>query len=202
MSARTPTPLSWSPFQQATSRLRLPELFHGLLLAKQTFGKIYSLRQFRHLPAQLRDAFDQFRLIFAGSPGRHGAVPQALREGSPERGKRDHPGEETAHGDDRDEHADHARVHRLTSLCFDSSRSAKSMRSASSATSCRTCCSSFKISSRSAVSMPGLRCSPAIRLEIAHTTGRSTNTNPPTTAISANTSPGFIARSSSPVTVQ
>src|SRR2546427_1288398 len=169
-----PTPLVRGPFQRATSRPRLCQRLAGLLLAEQPFGKIYSLRQFRHLPAQLRDAFDQLRLIFAGSPGGHRAVPQALRERSPEGGEGDHPAEETAYANDRDEHADHARIHRLTSLCFDSSRSAKSMRSASSATSCRTCCSSFKISSRSAVSMPGLRCSPAIRLEIADTTGRST----------------------------
>src|SRR6266550_2848151 len=196
-STCSPTPRIRGPFQGATSRPPFPNLL-DLLLAEQPLGKIYSLRQFRHLPAQLRDAFDQLRLIFAGSAGGHGAVPQALREGSPERGKRDHPGEETTHGDNRDEHADHPRIHRLTSLCFDSSRSAKSMRSASSATSCRTCCSSFKISSRSAGSMPGLRCSPAMRFATAAATGRRTQNVPPKNMKAATASGPFTVRSSWP----
>src|SRR5882762_8296523 len=173
------------PFQRATSRSSLCDLLDGLLLTEQPFGKIYSLRQFRHLPAQLLDAFDQLRLILGGSAGCR-ATLQSLGIGLPDRGKRDHPGEEATHGHDRDHQRKHA-FHQPP-LGFARSRSAKSIRSASSATSSRTCRSSFKISSRSAVSMPGLWCSPAIRLEIADTTGRSTNTNPPTTAISANTS--------------
>src|SRR6266699_515020 len=128
----SPTPLVRGPFQRATSWPRLSDLLDGLLLTEQPLGKIYSLR-----------------LILAGPSRRHRTVPQALRERSSQGRQRDHPGEEAAHGDDRDEHADHTRVHRLTSLCFDSRRSAKSNRSASSATSCRTCCSSFRISMRS-----------------------------------------------------
>src|SRR5438270_713837 len=176
----------------ATSRARLCQLLDGLLLAKQPLGKIYSLRQFRHLPAQLLEAFDQLLVIFGGSPRGHRAVPQPLRQRFPERRKRDHPGEEAAHRDDRDEHADHARIHRLTSLCFESSRSAKSIRSASSATSSRTCCSSLRISSRSAGSIPGLRCSPAMRFATAAATGRSTQNVPPKNMNAATASGPFI----------
>src|SRR6266699_95556 len=131
-STWSPTPRPRGPFQWATLRPWLSKLT-GLILADQPLGKIYSLRQFRHLPAQLFDAFDQFRLIPAGSPGGHGAVPQALRQSFPERGQRNHPGEEAAHGDDRNEQRENV-FHQLP-RGLASSRSAKSIRSASSATS-------------------------------------------------------------------
>src|SRR2546430_6468885 len=114
-----------------------------------------------------------------------------------ERRDGNHPREESAHGDDGDEHADHTRVevhHRLTSLCFASSRSAKSMRSASSVTSCRTCCNSFRISSRSAGSMLGRRCSPAMRLATAAATGRRTQNVPPKNMKAATASGPLIER--------
>src|SRR5256885_333424 len=92
-STCSPTPRIRGPFQRATSRPPLPELLGDLLLTEQPFGKIYSLRQFRHLPAQLLDVFDQLRMVFACSAG-WGTVPQSLGEGLPDRRERNHPGEE------------------------------------------------------------------------------------------------------------
>src|SRR5882762_5616646 len=189
----SPTPPRRSPFQRATSWPWLSKLCTSLPLAEQPLGKIYSLRQFRHLPAQLLPAFDQLGVVFGGSGVRR-SVPQPFGVGLPDGRERDHPREKASHRDDRNEQRENVFHHPSRGLA--SSRSAKSIRSARSATSCRTAWSSLRISSRSAGSIPGLRCSPAMRLEIAETTGRSTNTNPPTTAMSAKTSPGFIARSS------
>src|SRR5882757_918274 len=70
----SPTPLVRGPFQRATSRSPLRDLLDSLLLTEQPFGKIYSLRQFRHLPAQLLDAFDQLRLVLVGSAGCRAAL--------------------------------------------------------------------------------------------------------------------------------
>src|SRR6266508_405057 len=70
----SPTPLDRGPFQRATSRSPLSDLLDRLLLTEQPFGKIYSLRQFRHLPAQLLDTFDQLRLILGGSAGCRAAL--------------------------------------------------------------------------------------------------------------------------------
>src|SRR6266850_8450879 len=80
----SPTPLVRGPFQRATSRSPLRDLLDGLLLTEQPFGKIYSLRQFRHLPAQLLDAFDQLRLVLVGSAGCR-ATFQSLGIGLPDR---------------------------------------------------------------------------------------------------------------------
>src|SRR5437764_13940335 len=122
---------------------------------------------------------------------------EPFRKRLAERRDGNHPREESAHGDDGNEYADHARLeghYRLTSLCFASSRSAKSMRSASSVNSCRTCCNSFRISSRSAGSMLGRRCSPAIRLATAAATGRRTQNVPPKNMKAATASGPLIER--------
>src|SRR5438477_12435914 len=134
-STWSPTPRPRGPFQWATLRPWLSKLT-GLILTDQPLGKIYSLRQFRHLPPQLFDAFDHSRLIPAGSRGGHRAVPQALRQSFPARGQRNQPAEEAAHGDDRNEQREN--VFHQPPRGLASSRSAKSIRSASSATSWRT----------------------------------------------------------------
>src|SRR6266542_2699737 len=82
----SPTPLVRGPFHRATSGPRPSELASSLLLPEQPLGKIYSLRQFRHLPAQLLHAFGYLGMVLGVSAARrHGAVTQALREGSPHR---------------------------------------------------------------------------------------------------------------------
>src|SRR5213592_3180778 len=186
----SPTQRIRGPFQRATSRPPLPDLLGDLLLTEEPLGKIYSLRQFRHLPAQLLDAFDQFRMVFAGSPG-GGTVPQSLGEGLPDRRERDHPGEKTTNRHDRDKQRQNPFHYPFRGLAR--SRSAKSIRSASSATSSRTAWSSLRISSRSAGSMPGFRCSPAIRLATAAATGRSTQNVPPKNMKAATASGPFMS---------
>src|SRR5436190_14802152 len=194
----SPTPLVRGPFQRATPGSRLLELLHDLLLAEQPFGKIYALRQFRHLSAYLLHAFDQLRVFFGGSAAvaRHGAVLEALGERSPYRRERNHPGEKAAHGNDRDKDRDNVFHH--PSLGRARRRSAKSIRSASSATSSRTCCSSLRISSRSDGSRPGRRCSPAMRFATAAATGRSTQNVPPKNMKAATASGPLIPATSWP----
>src|SRR5947207_3557659 len=99
-STWSPTPQPCGPFQWATLRPWLSQLT-GLLLTEQPFGKIYSLRQFRHLPAQLLHGFDQLGVVFGGSGVRR-SVPQPLGVGPPDRRQRDHPGEKTTNRHDRD----------------------------------------------------------------------------------------------------
>src|SRR5574341_595348 len=191
-SMRPPTPLADCPFQQATSWPRLPKLPCRLLLTEEPFGKISSLRQFRHLPAQLLHLFDQLRLVFTGSAApRDWPVPQPLRQRLAERGEGDHPGEEPAHRDNRDEDADHAGVqgaNRPGSAFLARSRSAKSMRSPRSAISWRACCISASRSSRSACSSSRTPASTArvrTRSAKARTRGKRMITAPATTAMSA-----------------
>src|SRR5690349_15392759 len=82
-STCSPTPRPRGPFQRATSRARLSQLT-SLILAEQPFGKIYSLRQFRHLPTQLLHAFDQLDVVFGGSRARR-PVPEPFGVGLPDR---------------------------------------------------------------------------------------------------------------------
>src|SRR6267378_6883415 len=192
-SSCSPTPPRRAPFQWATSRPCLGQLSSGLPLAEQPLGKIYSLRQFPHLPAQLLHAFDQLGVVFGGSGVRR-SVPQPFGVGPPDGRERDHPREKASHRDDRNEQCENVFHHPSRGLA--SSRSAKSIRSARSATSCRTAWSSLRISSRSAGSIPGLRCSPAMRLATAAATGRSTQNVPPKNMKAAMASGPFIARSS------
>src|SRR2546425_11908901 len=102
---------------------------------------------------------------------------ESFCERLPDGRQRDHPGEKPPPRHDRNKQSQNVFHHPSRGLAR--SRSAKSIRSASSATSSRTCWSSVKISSRSAGSMPGLRCSPAIRFATAAATGRSTQKVPP-----------------------
>src|SRR5881397_65546 len=192
-STCSPTPRPRRPFQRATSRSRLPQLPASLPLAEQPLGKIYSFRQFRHFSAQLVHALDQLRLLLRGSGSltRHGTVLESLRERLSHRRERNHPGKEATHGDDRNEQRQN--VFHQPPFGLASNRSAKSIRSASSATSCRTACSSLRISSRSAGSSPGLRCSPAMRLATAAATGRSTQKVPPKNMNAATASGPFMS---------
>src|SRR6185295_10858330 len=58
----SPTPEPSRAFQRATSRARRPDPLPTPLLTQQPLRKIYSLRQFRHLAAQLLHGFEQLLL--------------------------------------------------------------------------------------------------------------------------------------------
>src|SRR5512143_827739 len=81
----------------------------------RSLRKIYPLREFRHLPAQLIHGREQFLAFRGGHRGRHRTVTEPLGECLPERRQGDHPEEESPHSHDRDEDADDTGVHLATS---------------------------------------------------------------------------------------
>src|SRR5512144_722932 len=70
---------------------------------QQSLRKIYPLREFRHLPAQLVHGREQLLALRGGHGWRNRAVSKPLGERLPKRRQRDHPREEAPDGHDGDE---------------------------------------------------------------------------------------------------
>src|SRR5207245_927296 len=124
-------------------------------LGQQSLRKIYALREFRHLAAQVVQGRHQLLMPRV----RSGHLPLRLQLGGVHfgEGPHDHQGEKPPDGDDGDQDRQGLGVHQLlggasrsASRCLASRRSVKSIRSPNSATSRRICCSSCTTSSRRA----------------------------------------------------
>ena len=174
-----------------------------VLLAEQPLGKIYSLRQFRHLSAQLHPhcrPTPPWSSAVPPAPARTGPCRSRSAHALPTGEMRDHPGEKPAYRDDRNEERQiMPRIHlgsRPAVAAWQASRSAKSIRSASSVDflAAPAAARSGSRHARRARARSPVLARDALRDRRGHRRG-SQNTNPPTTAKAATTS-GWIHRSS------